>query len=466
MRHTFQSLAVRNYRIWFVGILISNVGLWMARIAQSWLVLTVLTDNSGLAVGVTTALQFAPQLVLAPLSGFLADRFSKRTILFCTQIGLGLAAGVQAVLVLSGVVELWQIFLLAGITGMIAAIDAPSRNVFVSELVSYDKLTNAVSLNSVSFNSARLLGPAVAGLLIEWVGPGWAFAINGVSFAATVAALSMIRTGEMRHVEKVKPGSVHVRDGFVYMWHHPKLLIVVAMMFVVSALAMNTEVTIALMARVQFGRGAGDYGLLNSMMAVGALGGGLFAASSRAPRLRTLVLSTAGLGVSLAVAAASTSYILFGVVILVVGFFMIRLATGANAFIQLAAPAHLRGQVMAIYLAVFLGGSPAGAPVIGWVGDAINPPATLVLGAAGCAIAVLGAIWWALAVKATTWEQMLRGRPQWRHSLDGADDDVPVVVNEHPETGPLPVVGGRSDLIRDPITQKQARCREPTRCTR
>lgn len=436
MRRTFQSFAVRNYRIWFVGILISNVGLWMARIAQNWLVLTSLTDNSGLAVGITIGLQFGPQLVLAPLAGFLADRFSKRTILFCTQAGLGVASLAQAALVLTGVVELWHVYLLALLIGVVSAIDAPSRQVFVSELVSREYLTNAVSLNSVSFNAARLVGPALAGLLIEWVGPGWALALNALSYAATIVALASIRTSELYSVPRQAPGSVHMRDGFRFMRHNPRLLIVTVMMFVVSAAAMNTQVTIGLMARVEYGRGAGDFGFLNSAMAVGALAGGLFAAASRAPRLSTLVLSTAGLAVSLGLGALAPSYLAFGILLLAIGFFMIRLATGANAFIQLGAPAGVRGQVMAVYLAVFLGASPLGAPFIGWIGDTVGAQATLWAGAIGCAVAVLVAVGWSLAIGAATVPGIVARVSSASHIFGGHE---PAVVIEHPETGPIPL---------------------------
>ncbi|HHW50708.1 MAG TPA: MFS transporter [Pseudoclavibacter sp.] len=433
MKAVFASLGIRNYRIWFVGILISNIGLWMARIAQNWLVLTGLTDESGLAVGITIGLQFGPQLLLAPLAGFVADRFDKRHILMWTQVGMGAAAAAQAVLVLTGVVELWHVYVLAALLGCIAAVDSPSRNVFVSELVSRDYLTNAVSLNSVSFNAARLIGPAVAGLLIEVVGPGWAFAINSLTYVATVSALALIRPEPRVVPSPRESGTIRVRDGFRYMAEHPHLIVVTAMMFLIAATAMNTQVTIALMARVQFGRGAGDFGLLNSAMAVGAMGGGLFAAASRAPRLRTLVVSVVGLGVSLALGAMTSSYLLFAVIMFITGFFMIRLATGANAYMQLGAEPRLRGQVMAVYLAMFLGGSPIGAPVIGWIGDAVSPPATLWAGALGCAIAVLAVLAWYVGTgRGSThdvFDQLVHG-----------DRAVPETVTvEHPETGPIPL---------------------------
>ncbi len=443
MKQTFQSLTVRNYRIWFVGILISNVGLWMARIAQNWIVLTMLTPNSGLAVGITIGLQFGPQLVLAPLAGFLADRYSKRAILLCTQLGLGLTAFAQSILVLTGVVQLWHVFVLAALIGVIAAVDAPSRNVFVSELVTHENLTNAVSLNSVSFNSARLIGPAFAGILIELVGPGVALAINGFSYIATIVALRMIRTSELHQPPRPAPGTVHIRDGFKYLRDNPRLVVVTAVMFVVSVTAMNTQVTIALMSRVEFGRGAGDFGLLNSAMAVGSIAGGLFAASSRAPRIGTLIASTAGLGLALAAGALTKNYLVFAGILLVAGFFMIRLATGANAYIQLGAPARVRGQVMAIYLAVFLGGSPIGAPLVGWIGDVVSPAATFWVGAIGCAVAVVGAVLWSLVVGATTFTE-LAGRVPFAGRLVGSSNDVHGVPIEHPETGPIPLPEAQS----------------------
>lgn len=440
MNRVFESFHVRNYRIWFAGILVSNVGLWMARVAQDWLVLTDLSDNSGLAVGITSGLQFAPQLLLSPLAGYMADRFSKRRLLLFTQTLLGMTAAVQAVLILAGVVQLWQVYLLATILGVVAAIDAPARQVFVSELVGPEDLTNAVSLNSVSFNSARLIGPAVAGFIIEWVGPGWAFAINALTYAATLVALLTIHTDDLHSLPRAERSHVSVRTGLGYLRTHPNLIAIMVIMFLINLLAMNFPVSMALMARLTFDRGAGDYGLLNSALALGALGGGLYAAASRRPRLSTLLWTTAAFLVSMVLAALAGSYLLFATALVPCGFFMIRLATGANAYVQLNSSPLVRGQVMAIYLAIYLGGSPLGSPFIGWVGDAIGPRATLWLGAFGCLAAIVVGVSWSVLSGYTTLAAVVSEAADTatlhRNSRTAEHLAQPV----HPETGPLPVI--------------------------
>ncbi|GMA24729.1 hypothetical protein GCM10025864_24880 [Luteimicrobium album] len=255
---TFSSLRYFNYRLWFSGALVANVGTWMQRVAQDWLVLTVLSHNSSFAVGVVTALQFLPFLLFAPLGGLLADRFDRRRLLAFTQASQGLLAFGLGALVLTGTVELWHVYAFAFALGVVATIDAPVRQTFVAQLVPADKLSNAVGLNSASFNAARLIGPGVGGLLIAAVGPGWVFIINGVSFAATIFALTQMRSRELRPMPVAKRRKGQVREGFRYVRKRTDIVVIMIVVGVVSMFGLNFQLTSATMARTVFDKGAGS----------------------------------------------------------------------------------------------------------------------------------------------------------------------------------------------------------------
>jgi len=402
---TFTSLRLRNYRLFFVGMLVSNTGLWVSRTATDWLVLMILTDRSATALGLAVALSFLPIPLLAPWGGAIADRWPKRRLLVATQTASALLAGVLATLVLSGAVTLWQVYLLTLLQGVLNALDNPTRQAFVSELVPGTHLANAVGLNSASFHAARLVGPAAGGLLIAAVGVGPAFIVNAVSFAAVLVALLRMRPADLLPV----PGGAGrggVREGLAYVRTRPDILLIMFCVFMLGTFGMNFAITNALMATAVYGVGPEGYGLLGSLMAIGSLSGALLAARRRQPRLRVLVLALAGFAAFATAAALSPSYWLFGVLLIPLGLCAITAMTTANARVQLTTEPHMRGRVMALYMAVFMGGTPIGSPVIGWVGDAFGPRWTLLAGALAIAAAlVVVAVY---AARTGAWATILR----------------------------------------------------------
>ncbi|GAB7190056.1 MFS transporter [Kineococcus sp. NUM-3379] len=396
MTAMFRSLGHRPYRLWASGAIVSNVGTWMQRVAQDWLVLTELTDESGTAVGITTGLQFGPILLLAPLAGNIADRFSRRKVLLCTQtamalLGLGLGA-----LVLSGAAQLWHVYGFALLLGIVTAVDGPARQTFVADLVPREDLPNAVGLNSASFNAARLIGPGLAGLLIALWGTGPVFLLNALTFAAPVAVLLRIRpAGEAAARaraagEPPAPGSGGTREALRYLRTRPDLLAVLTIIGVVGTLGLNYQLTTALMARIEFGEGPEKYGLLGSIMAIGSLAGALLAARRDRPRLRLVVGAAVAFGLSATAAALMPTYTLFAIALVPVGLTALTLMTAANATIQLGTDPALRGRVMGIYMALFQGGTVVGGPLVGWVGEAVGPRWSILVGSlSALAVAVV-----------------------------------------------------------------------------
>lgn len=430
----FRSLSIPNYRIWFIGALVSNLGVWVQRIAQDWLVLTVLTHNDGLATGITTGLQFLPQLFLAPFAGALSDKYPKRLILLWTQGFMGLTALVQAVLVFSGSMNLPIIYAMALALGIVSAIDAPARQAFVSELVSRDFIANAVSLNSVSFNAARLVGPAISGFLIEGVGIAWGFALNVLTFILMIGALLALRAKEfVAAPPKPSKAASTLRAGFAYVRSRGDVITVITVVTIVSCLALNFQVTIGLMARIAFNEGAADYGLLNTLMAVGSLTGALISARTHMPRIRTIVLSAFGLGLFMLLASMAQNYIQFGITLVGCGYFTLRMLNTANAYLQLTVAPGFRGRVMSIYLAAFLGVAPIGSPLVGWLGTYFGPRLAFVLGALSCLISVSYALIWAARTGRIDLAQMRVRRKRTLEYHVESDENL----YAHPETGPI-----------------------------
>ncbi len=391
----FRSLAVANYRLWFAGAIVSNVGTWMQRIAQDWLVLTELTDDDATAVGVTMALQFGPQLLLLPVTGLVADRVDRRKLLMVTQIAMALLGLGMAAVTLTGVVTLWMVFGFALGLGVVAAFDAPARQAFVSELVPNEYLANAVSLNSASFNSARLIGPAVAGLLVAGVGAGWVFVINAVSYGAVIASLALLRSSRFTTFARSPRRKGQFAGGFRYVRKRPDILLVFSMIAILGTVGFNFPIFISAMARVQFSAGAAEFGVLSSVLAIGSVTGALLSARRERPRLRTLTLASAGFGLSLAAAALMPEPIGFGVMLVLVGFSGLTVMTTANAYVQTTTAPALRGRVMALYMAIFMGGTPVGAPLMGWIADTLGPRWSLGAGAASGFIAAgIAAVYW------------------------------------------------------------------------
>jgi len=396
MSPTFSSLRYFNYRLWFTGALVANVGTWMQRVAQDWLVLTVLSANSGVAVGITTALQFAPTLVLSVWAGVLADRLDRRKLLIATQLGQSaLALGLGA-LVLTGSAQLWQVYVFAGALGCVTAIDGPVRQTFVAELVPAEKLSNAVGLNSASFNAARLVGPGVAGLLIAGVGTGWVFVINGLTFAATILALTRMRSSELRRMPQTARAKGQIREGLQYVRGRTDIVVIMVVVGVISTFGLNFQLTSAMMARIEFGRGAGEYGILGSVLAIGSLTGALLAARRARPRVRLVIGSAFAFGISTGVMALMPSFLTYAVASIPVGLASLTMLTAANTTIQMSTDPAVRGRVMAIYIMVFLGATPIGAPVIGWVGEAWGPRWSIGIGSITALLVASAATVWAV----------------------------------------------------------------------
>lgn len=392
---TFASLKYRNYRWWVSASLVASVGTWMQRVAQDWLVLTELSDDSGVAVGITTALQFGPALFFSAWAGALADRVDRRKLLYATQGAQGLLAAVLGALVLGGHAQLWHVYVLALLLGVASAFDGPVRNVFVSELVPRESLSNAVGLNSAAFNTARLIGPGLAGLLIAAVGSGWVFLINAASFAATLLAIRLIDAGQMFREERAKEGSGGtILDGVRYVRARTDIIVIFVVVGVVSTFGLNFQLTSALMARVEFGRGAGEYGILGSVLAIGSLAGALLAARRERPRVRLVMGSAFAFGVTSGLMALMPSYPLFVLSCIPVGFASLTMLTAANATLQLSTAPSMRGRVMALYMIVFLGATPIGSPLVGWVGEYVSPRWSIGVGSISAVLVALWALWW------------------------------------------------------------------------
>lgn len=390
-RGLFASLSLRNYRLYFFGALLSNVGLWMFRVAQDWLVLTILTDHSSLALGTITGLQFLPILLLSAWTGAIADRFDRRRLMMITQSLLGLVALVQAVLVITGAVQLWQVYVLAVMSGLVTAFDNPARQAFVSEMVPDSYLVNAVGLNSTTFNASRLVGPGIAGLTIGAWGVGPAILFNALSYAATVAALLAMDPARLRSAPHTR-GKGSVRAGLSYVARRPDILLVLFMVFMLGTFGLNFQVTNALMATQVFAVGPEEFGLMGTVMGLGTLVAALMAANRKRPRISVLVGGLAGFTAGMVGLALSPSYVVYVVLLAFVGLSSLTVMTSANATVQLSTEPQMRGRVMALYMMVFMGGTPIGAPLIGWIGAAFGARATLLAGALATGFAVVAAV--------------------------------------------------------------------------
>src|SRR3954449_2623260 len=385
----FRSLRVRNFRLYASANLLSNTGTWMQRIGQDWLVLQ-LSGDSGIALGLVTALQFGPTLLLSMYGGVLGDRYDKRRVLMITQGLMGVLALALGLLVATGGIALWHVFVLAGLLGAVSAIDAPVRQAFVSELVGPELLANAVSLNSTIFNGARLVGPAVAGLIIGASSGNTApaFFINAGSFAFTMGALVLMRASELRRSAPVARAKGQLKEGLRYTAAHPDLVLAMLLALIIGTFGFNYQVTIALMAREQFGLGAQDFGLLSTAFAVGSLSGALLSTRrSVRPRQRFLVISSVVFGVLTIIAGLMPTYASFAALLVPAGAAALIYSVAANSFVQLGVDPQMRGRVMALYFMCFMGGTPVGAPVIGWISEHLGAPWGLILGGGVCVVA-------------------------------------------------------------------------------
>ena len=365
--------------------MVSNTGTWMQRVAQDWLVLQLAAGTGGVELGITTGLQFLPFLLLTPFAGVIADRMPKQRLLQLTNLAMALPALVLGLLAVTGVAEVWHVYVLAFLLGSASAFDAPARQSFVSEIVDPADLTNAVGLNSASFNAARLVGPGVAGLLIAALGggavaTGWVILFNAVSYAAPVWSLRHLDTSRLDTPEPVSRGRGAVREGVTYVRARPDLMLVLAVVFFSGTFGLNFQITSALMATEVYDKGAGEFGLLGSFLAVGSLTGALMAARREGVRHRLVVGAALAFGVSVTAAGLMPTYLTFALLAPVTGFLALTLITSANAYVQLNTEAGVRGRVMALYLMIFMGGTPIGSPIIGWIGEAFGARWTLLGG--------------------------------------------------------------------------------------
>jgi len=386
----FRSLRVRNFRLYAGADLVNNTGTWMQRIAQDWLVLQL--SGSGLALGIVTALQFAPILALSLYGGMLADRYDKRRLMMLTQATMCLAALSLGLLVLTDLVALWHVFVIAGMLGVAAAMDMPIRQSFVSEIVGTGNLANAVSLNSSTFNAARLVGPAVAGIMIAAAGDDTApvFLLNAGTYLVTILALRLMRTGELNRSPEVARGRGQLRAALTYVNNHADIKAAMLLVFVVGTFGLNFQITMALMVTDVFGRGAEAFGLLSTAFAVGSLTGALLSTRRAGrPRQRTLYLAALVFGLFEVTSGLMPVYLAFAVLLIPTGAAALTFMVAANSFVQLGIDSTMRGRVMALYFIAFMGGTPVGAPVVGWIGENLGAPIALIAGGAIVAVAAI-----------------------------------------------------------------------------
>ena len=393
MSPTFQALSNRNYRLYAAGGVVSNTGTWMQRVAQDWLVLQ-LTANSGTALGITTGLQFLPMLLLSPYAGLVADRFPKRRLLQVTQLMMAGPALVLGILAVTGVAQPWHVYVLAFVFGVGTAFDAPARQSFVSEMVEPELLTNAVGLNSASFNAARIVGPALAGVLIAAFGSGaeatgWVIILNGLSYGSVIYALQRMRPEDLDSAELAARGKGMIREGLRYVRSRPDLMLVLAIVFFAGTFGLNFQMTSALMATDVYGKGAAEYGILGTTMAVGSLTGALLAARRGRPRYRLVVLAALAFGTVEILAGLAPSYLTFVLWTPVLGLTALTMITAANATVQLGSDPMMRGRVMSLYMMIFMGGTPVGAPIVGWIGETFGARWSLIGGGLGTILGVL-----------------------------------------------------------------------------
>lgn len=394
---TFRSLRVRNYRLFFVGQAVSVSGTWMQSVAQAWLVVHYLAPpgHAGVDLGLTTALQFLPMLVLGAWGGLVVDRFDKRKLLYGTQSAAAALALALAVLVTvgpgpTGSARLWEVYLLALLLGFVNLIDNPARQTFVVELVGRDDLPNAVSLNSILMNGARVVGPAIGGVLIATVGLADCFLLNAASYVAVLVALARMRGSELQRAEPVPRAKGQLRAGFRYAMGTPALRDPLLLVFVVGLLAYNFTVVLPLLAQDTFHGGAGTFSALLSLMGAGAVLGGLVVANrSRRPDLGRLTFIGLGFGVLIGAVALAPSLVVALVLVVPMGALSIAFIATANATIQLQVDPAMRGRVMALYAIGFLGTAPIGAPLVGWISEVSSPRVAMLVGAGAAVVSSL-----------------------------------------------------------------------------
>lgn len=394
MSKTFYSLRLFNFRLMFISTLFSASGMWMQFLAQDWLVLTQLTDNDATQVGFITAMQFLPQLFFAPWAGVVADRVNRRRLLQVCQVTGGTLAATLGFLVISGNIHLWHVYVVAFVLGTVSSFEGPARMSFVSEVVSESSLPNAVGLNAMAFHTARLLGPAAAGFIIDAAGTGWVFVLTGTLYAVPALALAFIRVAELAQRQRLKKKKGQIREGLSYIQSRAEIQIVLLVIAVVAGLGLNLQMTSAFMATQVYHKEASELGLFSTFIALGAVIGSLIAARRSVPRLRTVILAAGAFGVAETLLALAPSFMTFMLLAIPVGFLSLTLLTSANVYVQLAAEEHIRGRVLALYGMIFLGVSPVCAPLVGWVAQVMGARWSILVGSLSCiAVSVVAAAW-------------------------------------------------------------------------
>ncbi|CAB5015578.1 unannotated protein [freshwater metagenome] len=372
---SLRSFQHRNFRILFPANAASNIGTWAQRVAQDWLVLEL--THSGRDLGLVTGLQFLPALLLSLYGGRLADRFNKRLLLYITNLGGGVVALLMGILVMTNTIQIWHVYVLALILGIFTAIDAPIRQSFTSEMVGKSDLANAVSLNSANFNAGRLIGPGISGLLIAWFGTGPSFIINAFSYIAVIIALSAIRDEEL-HIESAPQIDAKIREAWAYVRKRTDIFAVMITVFFAATFGLNFQVFTALMATAVFDKGPASFGSLGSIVAIGSLSGALLSAkldSKRSPRF--IIAFAALFGVSVSLTAIAPTYFTYMLTLPIAGALGLTTMIAANSYVQTKTDPALRGRVMGIYLTIFLGGTPVGSPLIGWLSESIGTRQTI-----------------------------------------------------------------------------------------
>lgn len=378
-RRTFHSLRTRNFRLYLLGQVVSGTGSWMQMVAQAWLVLSL--TGSGVALGVTLALQFIPMLLLGAWGGVLADRTDKRRLLLFTTSAAGALAIVLGIVTAIGIVEIWMVYVLAVGLGIVTAIDNPTRRSFVPELVPQRDIANAVGLNSTVFTAARVVGPAIAAVVIAGLGMAWCFFLNGLSFAAVLWALSAMRADELRPSPVVARQKNQLRDGFKYSWANQPVRLALLITAVIGTLAFNFQVSLPLMADDVFAGDAATLGILLAVLGVGSLLGALWVAHFSRASTRIMIGAALALGITMTAATLAPTLAVELAVLPAVGITSMVLLCMATAVCNEEAAPEMRGRVMALLSVAFLGSTPIGAPIIGWVSETIGPRAGLGIGA-------------------------------------------------------------------------------------
>jgi len=386
-RDTFHALRIHNYRLYVISQFISNTSVWAMRIAVDWLVFE-LTDSIT-AVGIVVALQFGPMLVLGPLGGVVTDRYPKRRLLVGAQVVSGLACAALGALTLTGVVEVWHVYLTALLLGCVAVVESPARSVFVNEMVGHERLGNAISINAAIFHLGGLLGPAVSGVLIAVIGAGWAIATNAVAAAIVVAALLSMRTAELLPSLVAQRSKGQITEGLRYVRSKPTIFWPIIMLIFVAMFGMNLPVLLVSFADHVFDTGAAGYGIYSSAAAIGALAGALFSARRTTYRLRSIVLAAGIFGLALMASAVSPIASVFMLCLVAVGFARLQFAMTAESIVQMSSNRIIRGRVMAVYAMVVLGGQAIGGPMMGWIAEEWGVRTAMTISGAAPALAAI-----------------------------------------------------------------------------